>query len=471
MGLNLALIITILLTRERWDAWIVESRGLDGGTPKQWDGWVAEKRGPVGGTPMGVVASSRNARRALIYWTWNHGLDIHRVLWDIEASRSLATYWQWHSNFAALSPDGTKMVATVPGDERNETVLFDGKTGGKLAVLAGSWDLHGLTTGSFSPDGRHIISAAGAPDGYVRVWSAVDGSLVLKLGKHKGGAHGAEFSPNGETILTIGLNDFRLWDARTGELRARLVDGDAGLTGARFCAGGRNVFIWSDELGLLVEAASGERLLELGACYTCAVSDSGREIAVYGKGGSPVAILDATSGDTLLRTQLGRVFRLRFADGGRRLLAGYRKGLGYVNTLLDTRTGEVLGEFPYKPPDRGLTLSLDGTRLLTHKPWTEKERWTPVQLYSVKTGRLLAEWPEAEGEGFLGSDRIILSSRGEREGPRILRRIRPEQWWGVLALWHFWLIVALGGALAWSGWRDTKRMRGTATGIQQGCTG
>ena len=440
MALNVTLILTIFLTRERWEAWIVESRGLGGGIP------------------MGVAAVSRNARRAAIYWTWNQGLDTSLVLWDIETSRSLATYRLWHCCFATLSPDGTKMLATVfSAGVGIETVLFDGETGRRLATLAGT-GMGGLGSGSFSPDSRAIISAGGAPDGYVRVWSAVDGSLVLKLGKHAGGAHGAEFSPDGGTILTVGEGDVRLWDVRTGELPARLVDDDAEGTSARFCAGGRNVFICSDERGLLVEAASGARLLELGACSAWAVSDTGRELAVYGKGGSPVVVLDATSGDMLLRTQLGRVRRFRFADGGRRLLAGYRKGLGYVHTLLDARTGEVLGEFPYNP-NGGPMLSPDGARLLTHKPWTAEERWTPVQLYSVRTGRLLAEWPEAQRLGFLGDDRIILSSREESEGPRVLKRIRPEWWWGVFWLWHFWTILGLGVALAWSGWRDIRRTR------------
>jgi len=442
MGINLTLIAVVFLTRNRWDAWVVERTDLGVGTP------------------MAVVAVSRDARRAVLY-RWDPDRHYALLLWDIETSRRLATYqfWPWHGYFATFSPDGTKMLATVPAAKGgNETVLFDAETGERLATLAGASGPGILGHGSFSPDGRFVISPGGAPDGYARVWSASDGSLVLKLGKHAEGAYGAEFSPRGGTILTAGRGDVRLWDAHTGELRTRLLDGDAERTRARLCAGGRNVFICSDERGLLVEAASGARLLELGACHAWAVSDTRGVLAVYDNSAGTVAVLDATSGGMLLERRLGGVRRLRFADGGRRLLAGRSADPGHVCTVLDAGTGEVLCEFPYDPRG-GPMLSLDGARLLTHRPWTTEESWTPVRLYSTRTGDLLAEWPQAQRLGFLGNDRIMLKPATATEDHRVLRRIRPEWWWGVFWLWHFWVIVALGVALAASIRRDVRIMR------------
>ena len=48
---------------------------------------------------------------------------------------------------------------------------------------------------------------------------------------------------------------------------------------------------------------------------------------------------------------------------------------------------------------------------------------------------------------------------GQKVGLRILRRIRPEQWWGVFYLWHFWLIVVLSIALVASIRHDVRSLR------------
>jgi WD40 repeat protein len=442
MAINITLIAVVFLTRNRWDAWIVERTDLGGGTL------------------AAVLAVSRDSHRAVLHRRQDTDHDL--VLWDIETSRRLATYRfrPWHSCFATFSPDGKKMLASVlAADGWDETALIDVETGERLAALAGARGLRALANGSFSPDGRAIVSAGGFPDGYARVWSASDGSLVLKLGERVVGAHDAEFSPSGGTILTSGPGvDVRLWDARTGAHRARLDDHDIGLARARFCAGGRNVFICVDGRALLVEAASGAHLLKLGACYAWAVSDTGGELAVYDERARTVAILDAASGGTLLEKRFGLVRSLDFTDDGDRLLARRWEDPGNVVTVLDPRTGEVLTEFPCNSRGRPM-LSPDGARVLTYKPRTMKELWPPVQVYSTRTGGLLAEWPEVHYIRFLGNERIVLLPREVGEAQRILRRVRPEWWWGVAWLWHFWVIAALVVALAVSIRRDVGIMR------------
>jgi hypothetical protein len=446
MGLNLALIITIFLTRERWDAWVAENRFRGGWTHQE------------------VIAVSPDSRRAIVHR--GHGMDSFLVLWDIQTSRSLAYHLTRHASSATFSPDGTKILAIVPAaGDRNEAVLLDAETGERNALLASTKGMGNLESCSFSLDGRFVIHAGNVPDGRAHIWSATDGSHVMALGEEGGAIHDAEFSPGGGTVLTVALeSDVRLWDAHSGELLWRIDDEDDQRAYARFCVGGQNVLVCSDQRTLLVEAASGIPLVALGACFPTVVSGTGREIVVHYESASTVALLDATNGDTLFETQLDGVRSFRFADGGRRLLVERRGDRRDVVTVLDARTGKALGEFPYdhKAP---LTLSPDRMRILA------RERGRLARLHSTRTGSLLAEWAGMRPVGFLGNDRVMLQGSREMEDGRILRRVRPEEWWGVVALWHFWLIVAIGGALAWSGWRDIKRMRGTATGIQQGCAG
>ncbi|MHC5054704.1 MAG: WD40 repeat domain-containing protein [Planctomycetota bacterium] len=452
MGLDLALITTIFLTRERWDAWIVESRF------------------PPSAGPMSLMAVSPDARRAALCWYRPPDRDL--VLWDVEKSRKVASYRAVRVRLAAFSPDGTRLLATVSAEDGGEeTVLLDAETGDRIASLAEARYVPGIESGAFSLDSR-FVAAAGYPlHGRTHVWSAADGSPIQTLGERDGCMRVAEFSPSGDRVLTVAMRSFVcLWDISTGERLWRIGDKGDSYTRARVCAGGRNVFISADGRALLVEAASGKPVADLGSCLSWVVDDTGSRIAVYIGSTDTVAILDAASGDALVEARLDRVGALRFIDGGRRILAYRSPANQGVVTILDARTGDVTGELPYHHR-QFFALSPDGTRLLTHKPWTVEERWTPVHLYSVKTGRLLAEWPSSLSFDFLGDDRLLLPCSDGVSGTRILRRIRPEEWWGVFVLWHLWLIVALAGPLAWSGWRDIKRMRGTATGIQQGCTG
>ncbi|MHC4165274.1 MAG: hypothetical protein ACYSUM_24450, partial [Planctomycetota bacterium] len=64
---------------------------------------------------------------------------------------------------------------------------------------------------------------------------------------------------------------------------------------------------------------------------------------------------------------------------------------------------------------------------------------------------------------IIDRDRILIwEVRDVPDGGRdvfLLRRIRPEWWWGVFWLWHFWVIVTLGLALTWSVWRDRRELR------------
>jgi len=42
--------------------------------------------------------------------------------------------------------------------------------------------------------------------------------------------------------------------------------------------------------------------------------------------------------------------------------------------------------------------------------------------------------------------------------PLLLRRRRPEPWWGVFYLWEFWLTAAFAGVFVWSVWRDRRAL-------------
>lgn len=83
-----------------------------------------------------------------------------------------------------------------------------------------------------------------------------------------------------------------------------------------------------------------------------------------------------------------------------------------------------------------------------------------IGVWDAESGRLLASHDDEVLWGRPATDDWVVV---KLNGPLVhWRRARPERWWGVFWLWHFWLIVALALALVASGWQDIKRMKGRA---------
>ncbi|MBQ2097815.1 MAG: PD40 domain-containing protein, partial [Bacteroidales bacterium] len=73
-----------------------------------------------------------------------------------------------------------------------------------------------VTSASFSPDGRYIVSAS--VDRTVRIWDAKTGQQVGNpLEGHTAYVNSASFSPDGRYIVSASYDKtVRIWDAKTG---------------------------------------------------------------------------------------------------------------------------------------------------------------------------------------------------------------------------------------------------------------
>ena len=71
----------------------------------------------------------------------------------------------------------------------------------------------GIRTASFSPDGKNIISSTS--DSTIIIVDLESGNIINKLPKQNSVATTAEFSPNGEYIITESGGITKLWDTRT----------------------------------------------------------------------------------------------------------------------------------------------------------------------------------------------------------------------------------------------------------------
>jgi len=252
----------------------------------------------------------------------------------------------------AISPDSRRFLTLhLPSNDLRVRNLDDGRL---LAVLHGHTDF--VSSAEFSPDGQRILTSS--LDGTTRIWSAVEGSQILILpGRNsgiswsgEGGAvNWAGFSPDGNRVLTVYLNrGAQLWNAENGQLLRTFE----GATSARFSPDGQQILardiatvnIWNAanvRLMLFLLEPEQQYLDENHKLTRAEYSKNGQLILTLSRGKVP-RIWNASSGQ-LLATLSGHGRTVRDAmlsPDGQHVLTIDEDGLGW---LWRAPSGEFLG--------------------------------------------------------------------------------------------------------------------------------
>lgn len=303
----------------------------------------------VGAVPNSIDVDGR-ARRIL---TFSSAASAR--LWDGRTGRLLNQFRGPASGprigFARFSPDGTRILLVMAG---KAPAIHDSETGAQRAVLAGN---AGATlAGAFSPDPYGKLVLIGGLDGIPRLYDAFTGRLLREFPGHSDAVTAVAFNKDGSRFVTASMDgNARVFEAGTGitlqvlpAFQANPVRGsdvaiiklvlrmsESSVPAAQFSEDGERV-VTSDEDGVRVwDSDFARRIISIepgsGRLHWVSISRDGR-IAATAEQNDTVRLWSLVSGELLaiLDSHAAPVRRLVFSPDGSQLL-----------TLSDDRTARI----------------------------------------------------------------------------------------------------------------------------------
>jgi WD40 repeat protein len=159
--------------------------------------------------------------------------------------------------WAAFSPD-SRRVATSAEDKRIR--IWDTTTG----TVVWEWEyVTYIASGRFSPDGKRLVTWT-LDDVTARIWDVEHGEAVGAPLRHAAGIQSAEFSPDGNKVVTASDDrTARLWDAATGKPLTDPLEHPAEVSSALFSPDGRQILtVCNDKAVRIWDVESGKQIAD-----------------------------------------------------------------------------------------------------------------------------------------------------------------------------------------------------------------
>jgi dipeptidyl aminopeptidase/acylaminoacyl peptidase len=238
----------------------------------------------------------------------------------------------------------------------------------------------GVRSAQFSPDGQRVVTAS--EDKTARVWDAASGKPIGEPMEHESEVLSAQFSPDGQRVVTASEDKTaRVWDAASGKQVGEPMKHEDIVNSAQFSPDGKRVVTASaDKTARVWDAASGKPV------------------------GEPMKHEDIVNS-------------AQFSPDGQRVVTA---SADKTARLWDAASGKPIGE-PMKHEDgvRSAQFSPDGQRVVTASADTARV-WDAVIVTDKDTTEdvlLLAALAEATGG-------VTLETVGQAEN---LKLLAPEQ--------------------------------------------
>jgi WD40 repeat protein len=321
-------------------------------------------------------------------WDWRAG----KTLSSLAAPAGRMTTLAWH-------PDGRRLMATCGRPGSDELTIWDCATGRRVTGWSAGTERGGA---AFSPDGRRLVWGHYP----ARVTHLDSGQVVLSSQDKSSGT----WSPRGDRLASLAGNEFRVWDAASGE---DLYSIPGHLGGAFWLS-------WSPN-GEHLAASCADRAVETLRVWDAA---TGRKLVHPGKNGGWSSITFSPDGRCLLVAVQGELMRIYDVQSATELARGPHP-LNFLRTpvwspdgkrfatptqthaeppgcsalICDAKTGDaVVPPIRCEDPPGSMAWSPDGSALAVAfgtpgfvDAWFSRGR---VKLFSASTGRQLAESAE-----------------------------------------------------------------------------
>ena len=164
-----------------------------------------------------------------------------QIVWDVETGLPLYTLSGCTGAICKdkSSPDGTKIVATLPN---NTVIVLNVKNGEIVHSLSGHTDA--VKKVKFSPDGKHLVSVSKKE---AIVWDVETGCSLYTLSSHTDTVNKVEFSPDGKYLISVSHKEVIVWNVETENIvnitRDRFVNIGLNLYDYKFNFDGTKIII------------------------------------------------------------------------------------------------------------------------------------------------------------------------------------------------------------------------------------
>jgi WD40 repeat protein len=190
-----------------------------------------------GWSPDGSVVAGGNTNGVLYLWDFQTGELLNTLVGHTQEGMMI--------NYVEWSPDGMK-IATA-GDDSTARI-WDAGTGEQLLVLAHEQPSY-VWAVAWSPDGTRLLSTSGnedfgAKDTTIRIWDAESGAELLVIRGHTRQVTTASWSPDGKRIVSASSDGTtRIWDAVTGDELLRLTTPSIWMTSTHWSPDGKYIAV------------------------------------------------------------------------------------------------------------------------------------------------------------------------------------------------------------------------------------
>ncbi|HLO51732.1 MAG TPA: NB-ARC domain-containing protein, partial [Kamptonema sp.] len=289
--------------------------------------------------------------------------------------------------------------------------------GADLAKSVFAKELTNVLALAFSPDGK--LLATGDANGEIRLWLAVDSTLLRIYEGHAGWVNSIAFSANGKWLCS-GSSDgtVKIWDVETGNCQKTLLGHTQRVRAVAFSPDGKNIAsgssdrtvrLWEIDSGCCQKIYSGH----IGFVWSISFSPDGRTLA-SGSQDRTIKLWDVLTGACLQTWQDGSswVRSLGFSPDGKMLASG--GGDGTVK-LWEVDTGNLVKTLPgHSQRLRSVAFSPNGQLLATGSGDASVKLWDLATGLCLKTlhghsGRLyaVAFSPDGSTLASSGEDRSV----------------------------------------------------------------